>query len=359
VKLTKTRPHRRPLAPQAGLPPGTLVYTGEQRVERVKIDVIDYDKEHIREVEAKTVEECFPFRETPTVTWLNVTGLHDVELVEKLGQQFDIHPLVLEDVVHTGQRPKVDDFETYAFIVMNTLHRDEKTGHIDTEQLSIILGSNYVISFQEIQEDPFENVRDRLRQDKGRIRGMGPDYLAYALMDAIVDNYFSILEGVGDQIEEMGATAVSDPTPEALGDIQSLKRTLYHLRSTVWPLREVISALERGESKLITKSTVVYLRDVYDHTIQVVEMVETFRDMASGMFDTYLSSVSNRMNEVMKVLTIIATIFIPITFVAGVYGMNFHHMPELATRWGYPAVLLVMLSIALSMVFYFKRKRWL
>jgi magnesium transporter len=344
---------------QAGLPPGTLVYTGEQRVEKVRIDVLDYDEQNIREVEAKSVEECLPFKDTPTVTWMNVTGLHDVEVIEKLGLQFDIHPLVLEDVVHTGQRPKFDDFGDYLFLVLNTLHTNEGTTEIATEQISLIVGPNYVISFQEMPEDPFESVRDRLRQSKGRIRESGSDYLAYALMDAVVDHYFSILEALGDRIEDMGVEAVNDPTPKTLHDVQRLKSTLNRLRRSIWPLREVISGLERGDSKLIAKATIVYLRDVYDHTIQVVEMVETFRDMASGMFDTYLSSVSNRMNEVMKVLTIIATIFIPVTFVAGVYGMNFHHMPELAWRWAYPAVLLIMLAIALWMVFYFKRKGWL
>ncbi|MBN2564775.1 MAG: magnesium/cobalt transporter CorA [Candidatus Eisenbacteria bacterium] len=344
---------------QAGLPPGTLVYTGEQRVEKVRIDVIDYDGQRIQEIEAKSVDECLPFKDTPTVTWMNVTGLHDIAVVETLGNRYGIHPLVLEDIVHTGQRPKFDDFGDYLFLVLNTLHRNEDTGEIQTEQISLILGANYVISFQEVPEDPFENVRDRLRQDKGRIRKSGPDYLAYALMDAIVDHYFAILEALGDRIEDMGVEAVNDPTPNTLHDIQGLKRTLNHLRRTIWPLREVISALERGESKLVAKATGVYLRDVYDHTIQVVEMVETFRDMASGMFDTYLSSVSNRMNEVMKVLTIIATIFIPVTFVAGVYGMNFSHMPELAWPWAYPAVLLLMLAIGLWMVFYFKRKGWL
>jgi magnesium transporter len=350
---------RRRSAKEAGLPPGTLIYTGEQRVERVRIDMIDYDQANMQEMEATSVDACIPFKATPTVTWMNVTGLHDLTLVEKLGEGYNIHPLVLEDVVHTGQRPKLDDFGEYIFLVMNTLHRNENTWEIRTEQISLILGPNYVISFQEVPEDPFDSVRERLRQSKGRIRRMGSDYLAYALIDAIVDHYFSILESLGDQIEGMSTKAVNDPTPETLRDIQDLKRTLNHLRRTIWPLREVVNALNRGESELVSESTGVYLRDVYDHTIQVVEMVETFRDIASGMFDTYLSGVSNRMNEVMKVLTIIATIFIPVTFVAGVYGMNFQRMPELSQPWGYPAALCVMLVIAVGMLFYFRRKRWL
>ena len=359
MKLLKPSILKTLAAKEAGLPPGTLVYTGQQRVESVRIDVIDYDQADLREIQVESVDECLPFKDTPTVTWMNVTGLHDISLIEKLGQQYDIHPLVMEDVVHTGQRPKYDDFGSYLFFVLNTLHSGEEAGQIRTEQISLILGPNFVISFQEIPEDPFENVRERLRKSKGRIRGMGSDYLAYALMDAIVDHYFAILETLGEQIEEMGAKAVDDPSPDTLHAVQGLKRTLNHLRRSIWPLREVVSALERGESNLIADSTGIYLRDVYDHTIQVVETVETFRDMASGMFDTYLSSVSNRMNEVMKVLTIIATIFIPITFVAGVYGMNFQNMPELARPWGYPAALGVMLIIAVGMLVYFRRKRWL
>jgi magnesium transporter len=359
VKKIGTLARRKRPLKQAGLPPGTLVYTGEQRVEHASLSVIDYDQSELRELEVESAEECGTFRDSPTVTWMNVTGLHDIGLIEDLGQRFDIHPLVLEDVVHTDQRPKSDDYGHYIFLVLKTLHRDEGDGDIRIEQISLVLGDGYVISFQEIPEDPFESVRVRLRQSKGRIRGAGADYLAYALIDAVVDHYFAVLEAIGDQIESMSARVVNDPSPEALHEIQGLKRMLSNLRRSIWPLREVIGALNRGESELVCESTGVYLRDVYDHTIQVVDMVETFRDMASGMFDTYLSSVSNRMNEVMKVLTIIATIFIPVTFVAGVYGMNFQRMPELSQPWGYPAALIVMLAIGLGMVSYFRRKRWL
>jgi magnesium transporter len=290
---------------------------------------------------------------------MNVTGLHDVELIRQLGERFDLHPLVLEDVVSTGQRPKFEDFGSYVFMVLKTLHGGEELGHVRTEQISIILGPNFVISFQEIEEDPFGHVRERIRSGRGRIRTMGPDYLAYALVDAIVDHYFVVLEKLGDAIEVLGEETVSDPTPSTLHTIQGLKRELSNLRRSVWPLREVVSGFQRGESNMLSERTEVYLRDVYDHTIQVVETIEAYRDIVSGMFDTYLSSVSNRMNEVMKVLTIIATIFIPVTFVAGVYGMNFQRMPELAWPWSYPAALLLMLAIALVMIAYFRRKRWL
>jgi magnesium transporter len=344
---------------KAGLPPGTLIYVGDRRVDQVKIEIIDYDADHVTEVEPKTVEECLSFKESPTVTWLNVIGLHDTAVIEKLGERFGLHPLLLEDILSTEQRPKYEDFGTHIFIVLRMLRYKDEAHSIESEQVSLILGPNFVISFQEIKEDPFDPIRERIRSGKGRIRGAGADYLAYALMDAVVDNYFVILEKVGDAIEVLGEAAVSDPTSKTLHTIQVLKRELGHLRRSIWPIREVVSGLERGGSALIADSTGIYLRDVYDHTVQVMETVESFRDMVSGMFDTYLSSVSNRMNEVMKVLTIIATIFIPITFVAGVYGMNFRHMPELTLRWAYPAVLLLMLVVALSMVAYFRRRKWL
>jgi len=239
------------------------------------------------------------------------------------------------------------------------LYYDEEKHDITAEQVSIILGSNFVISFQEQEGDVFKFIRERIRNGKGRIRKVGSDYLAYALVDAIVDNYFIILEKLGEKIEEMEEELVTNPTPETLQTIHHLKREMIFLRKSVWPLREVISALERGEPTLIHESTGIYLRDLYDHTIQVIDSIETFRDMVSGMLDIYLSSISNRMNEVMKVLTIIATIFIPLTFIAGIYGMNFQYMPELGWHWGYPAVWFVICAIFIVMLVYFKRKRWM
>jgi magnesium transporter len=343
----------------AGLPPGTLVFTGEQRLENVTIQVIDYDEEKFQIIDAKTVDECLPFKDTPTVTWMNIAGLHDVAIMEKLGEHFGFHSLLLEDILNTSQRPKYEDFEEYAFLVIKLPHHDVETDEVRMEQISIVLAANFVVSFQEVPADPFEKIRERIRTAKGRIRKAGSDYLAYALLDAVVDHYFVILESLGDRVEVLGEETVSDPTPRTLHTIQTLKRELANLRRSIWPLREVVGSLARGESPLVKKSTEIYLRDVYDHTIQVVETIETFRDMVSGMFDTYLSSVSNRMNEIMKVLTIIATIFIPITFVAGVYGMNFQHMPELSRPWGYPAALGVMLAVCIAMLAYFRRKRWL
>jgi magnesium transporter len=347
------------LSKKIGLSPGTLVHIGKKKVEKVRITILDYDEAQFQEKEAKTIEECFPFKEKPTVTWINIDGIHDVEVIEKIGKHFDVHPLVLEDILNTGQRPKMEDFDDYIFVVLKMLYFDEEDDEIKAEQISLILGSNFVISFQERQGDIFNPLRERIRNGKGRSRKMGSDYLAYALVDSIVDNYFMVLEKLGEKIEDIEEELVSNPTPETLQTIHNLKREMIFLRKSIWPLREVVNSLERGESSLIKESTGIYLRDVYDHTIQVIDTIETFRDMLSGMLDIYLSSISNRMNQVMKVLTIIATIFIPLTFVAGIYGMNFHFMPELQWRWAYFVVLFAMAIIAIGMVIYFRRKRWL
>jgi magnesium transporter len=342
-----------------GLPPGTPVFVGEKKIEKAKITIIDYDEKQFQEKEAETIEECFPFKDTPTVTWINVDGVHQLDIIEKIGSHFELHPLILEDIMNTEQRPKMEDFERYIYIVLKMLDYDEKENETKIEQVSLILGENFVISFQETEGDIFDHIRERIRNGKGRIRKMGADYLGYALLDAIVDKYFIILERLGGQIEDIEEELVSNPKPEILHEIHRLKREMIFLRKSIWPLREVINILERGESSLIQKSTLIYLRDVYDHTIQVIDQVETFRDMVSGMHDTYLSVVSNRMNEVMKVLTIIATIFIPLTFIAGIYGMNFKFMPELEWRWAYFVVWSVIVIIAIFMLIYFRRKKWL
>ena len=344
---------------KAGLPPGTLVHIGEQKAEQVRITVIDYDEARFQEEEIETVEECFLFKDKPTVTWINVDGIHEIEVLELLGDCFGLHPLVLEDILNTDQRPKLEDFGDYLFVVLKTFSYNDQSDEVESEQISLVLGPSFVMSFQERAGDVFNPIRERIRSNKGRIRRMGADYLAYSLLDSIVDSYFIVLEQVGEQVEFLEEELVTNPTPETLQTIHNLKREMIFLRKSVWPLREVIGALERGESSLIREPTWIYLRDVYDHTIQVIDTIETFRDMISGMLDIYLSSVSNRMNEVMKVLTIIATIFIPLTLVAGIYGMNFQYMPELGWRWGYPVVWLVMLAIGVVMLVYFRRKKWL
>jgi magnesium transporter len=343
---------------KTGLPPGALVHIGEKRAEEVKITIIDYDETHFQESEAKTTGDCLPLKDSPIVRWINVDGLHQVEVLEQLGDCFGLHPLVLEDILNTGQRPKMEDFGDYIFVVLKVLYDDRSNG-ITTEQISIVLGSSFVVSFQEVEGDVFDPIRERIRSGRGHIRKMGADYLAYALLDSVVDNYFVVLEQLGEKIEFLEEELVTNPTTDTLQIIHDLKSEMVFLRKSVWPLREIISGLERGESALIQESTGIYLRDVYDHTIQVIDTVETFRDIISGMLDIYLSSVSNRMNEVMKVLTIIATIFIPLTLIAGIYGMNFQYMPELGWRWGYPMVWLAMLVIGAIMLVYFRRRRWL
>jgi len=342
-----------------GLPPGAIVHIGEKKVEKARISIIDYDETQFQEKEAKTVEECFPFKDRPTVTWINIDGLHQLGIIEKLGKYFSIHPLILEDIVNTGQRPKVEDLEYYIFIVLKMLYYDDEHDEIKSEQVSLVLGPNFVISFQESEGDVFNPIRERIRNAKGRIRKMASDYLLHALIDAVVDNYFIILEKLGEKIESLEEELVKNPTTQTLQQIHSLKGELIFLRKSVWPLREAISALERGESSLIQTTTLIYLRDVYDHTIQVIDTVETYRDIVSGMLDTYLSSISNRMNEIMKVLTIIATIFIPLTFIAGIYGMNFKYMPEIEWHWGYFTILIIMAVIVFSMILYFRKKKWI
>ena len=344
---------------KAGLPPGTLVHIGERKAKDLKITLIDYDEVHFQEREIEKIEECFVFRDRQTVTWINVDGLHQVEILEKLGECYGFHPLMLEDILNTDQRPKMEDYGDYIYIVLKMLSQSNKNNGIMTEQISLIMGSNFVISFQETEGDIFDPIRERIRNGKGRIRKMMADYLAYSLLDSIVDNYFIIMEKLGEKIEFLEEELVTRPTTETLKTIHQLKREMIFLRRAVWPLREVVSGLERGESLLMKESTRIYLRDVYDHTIQVIDTIETFRDMVSGMLDIYLSSISNRLNAVMKVLTIIATIFMPLTFIAGIYGMNFKYMPELEWYWGYPAVWLVVVLVGVSMLIYFKKKRWL
>ena len=342
---------------KTGQPPGTLIHVGERKAEEITISVARYDATRLEERRVEQISECLPPVDETLLTWINVVGLHDPAILEDMGQCFGFHPLVLEDILNTEQRPKMEDFGDYVFIVLKMITPNEE-GELEPEQVSLILGPRYVISFQERQADDFQPVRQRL-QSGGRLRRMGADYLAYSLLDTIVDRYFDTLEGVGEQMETLEEELLAQPTPKTLQQIHRLKQSTILLRRSVWPLREVIGALERGETPLVQDATQLYLRDLYDHTIQVMDSIETYRDMLSGMLDIYLSTISNTMNSVMKVLTIIGTIFIPLTFVAGIYGMNFQYMPELSWRWAYPLVWLIMLAVATVMVIFFRRKRWL
>ncbi len=348
-----------------GQAPGTLLYQGNHGSADVRITIFDYDEKDLVEKTAASVEECVPFKDRPTVTWINVDGIHNIEILEKFNACYLVHHLVLEDILDINQRPKADDFGEYIFIVAKMLMYDEGKDDIIEEQVSFILGKNFLITFQDGKAgDVFDVIRERIRGNKGKIRKMGPDYLAYALLDAIVDNYFVILEKIGEKIETVEAAVVARPAPKTLHAINKLKRELIFLRKVIWPMREVANIASRMESGLIRENVLVYYRDIYDQTMHAIDTVEAFRDSVSGILDIYLSSVSYRLNEVMKVLTVIATIFMPLTFIAGIYGMNFNtavsraNMPELNWPFGYLFVLSIMLLVALGMLAYFKRKKW-
>jgi len=345
-------------AKQIGLAPGSLVYVGEQKMDRAVLTFYDYDPERLTVCRDIGIEECTGLRETKSVSWINLDGIHDVALVEKLGQAFDLHPLALEDILNTQHRPKLEEFEGYTLIIVKMLSFDPEQDRIDTEQVSLVMGPQFVLSFQERSGDVFDALRERLNRSNGKIRLRGTDYLVYAILDSIVDSYYHVMERLGDRLAELEVQLTEDPDQQALNQIHHFKRELVSLRKAVWPLREVISVLQREDTQLVDASTSLFLRDLYDHTIQVIDTVEIFFDTVAGLLDLYLSSISNKMNEVMKVLTIIATIFIPLTFIAGVYGMNFENMPELHWRYGYVMVWGVMLVSLLGMVWFLRRKKW-
>jgi len=349
---------------KAGLPPGTPVYVGKKRTEKVVLTLIDYNREEFVRKALSTVDEMAPYRTTPGVSWINIEGLHESDIIEKIGGIFGIHPLVVEDILNTDQRPKMDIHDDYIFIVLKMHNMDDETGVVEVEQISMVLGNAFVLTFQEQPGDIFDPVRLRIAENRGRIRKSGPDYLAYALLDAMVDSYFSILQSLGDDIEDLEDELLANPTSATLSRIHFLKREMAYLRKSVWPLRELINILKRQESELIQDSTVIYLNDLYDHTIQVIDTVETLKDILAGVLDIYLSSISNRMNEIMKVLTVFAAIFIPMTLIAGIYGMNFDtgsspfNMPELKWHFGYPFALGLMAAIGIVLFIYFKKKDW-
>lgn len=342
---------------KTGLTPGTVMFTGAQKVDAVTVDVIHYDRDAMTEQHGLGLEDALSAVGPGSVTWLNVNGLHETDVIERIGERWGLHPLTLEDVASVGQRPKLELFDDYLFVVLRMLAFEND--HLADEQLSLILGRNIVITFQERPGDVFEPLRERIRQAKGRIRSMGADYLAYALLDIVVDNYFVVLEHYSDALEAIEGDVYADPQPAVMERISSLKREALHVRKAVWPVRELMSALLRDESELFSRPVQTFLRDAYDHVIQAIDTLETLREILGSLQDSYLSSLSFRMNEVMKVLTMIATIFIPLTFLAGIYGMNFERMPELGWPWAYPALLGLMLVVTAGMVYYFRRKRWL
>jgi magnesium transporter len=346
-----------------GTAPGTLHPPAERRVAETAITVHAYTPDGCTVDKVRSVADLERWCHHEGVVWVDVVGLHDLALVQEVGERFGLHPLALEDAVNLGQRPKADVYGEHLFVVLRL--PDLVGGDIATEQLSLFFSARFVITFQEIAGDPFAGVRDRLCEGRGRLRRQGGDYLAYALLDAVVDHYFPILETLGERLEDLEERVIAAPTPDAVSEIHRLRRDLLLLRRAAWPQREVVSRLERDDSGVVTADTKVYLRDLYDHAIQILDLVESYRELAAGLLDVYLSSLSNRMNEVMKVLTIIATIFIPLGFIAGVYGMNFDraaspwNMPELGWAFGYPMALGLMAAVGFALLAWFWRKGWL
>jgi magnesium transporter len=358
--MTQKLFHR--MSQKTGMVPGTLVHVGERPTHPVRITVMDYGPDGCREHEAGSVEECLRYRASDSVTWINVDGVHQAGVIQGFGDTFDLHPLLLEDVMHTEQRPKAELFDEHVYVVLRMLYDPDEADdeiEVESEQISIVLGPGWVLTFQEEAGDIFDPVRERIRRGKGRVRKMGADYLAYSLIDVVVDKYFSVLERFGDHLEHLDAKLLDSPDEDVLFEIRDVKRAMIQVRRTVWPVRDALNVLLRGESRLFKKATLVYLRDVYDHTVQVVDMTETMRELMGGMMDLYMTTLSNRTNDIMKVLTIMASIFIPLTFIAGVYGMNFANMPELHWAYGYWYVWGIMLAVGVVLVVYFKRRRWL
>lgn len=351
---------RRPKSTKAlNQAPGTVTYVGTKEEAETTLEVIDYNGKNYDRFTSKNPEDAFKFEEENNVTWVNIDGLSNTKEIIKVGQYYELHPLIIEDIVNTNQRPKIDEYQDYFFIVAKMLYFKEN-GQLENEHISIVLGKNYVITFQEAGGDVFDGVRERLAKGKGRIRSRGADYLVFALLDAIVDHYFIVIEEMGDRIEYLEEQLFnSQPSDDITQEIQALKKTMLRIRRAVYPLREVVSRLEKVDGGLIEETTVNYIRDLYDHILQVSENIEIYREMSWGLMDMYMTTISHRMNEVMKVLTIMASIFIPLTFIAGVYGMNFEYMPELSEPYAYPILLLIMAILVVGMILYFKRKRWL
>lgn len=351
--------NRHRVSQKKGMPPGSLIHVGEKKTAGTKLTLFIYDAEGLNEYSADSTGDILRRIDPGKVNWINVSGLSRTEIIGELGERFHLHPLTLEDILHTGQRPKQEDHEDYLYLVLKILFPDGETDKVQYEQVSFILGENYVVSFLESDRDVFDPVRERLRTQKGKVRTLKADYLLYTLIDSIVDHYYVIIEMIGDEIESTEEELITRPSPDVLKRIHGLRTEMLYLRRSIWPLREVIGSLERSETPLIREGIGIYLRDIYDHTVQAVDTIEMYRDIVSGMLDTYLSSLSNRMNEIMKVLTIFSTIFIPLTFLVGVYGMNFENMPELKWHWGYPTLWVIMIGIGLVMMHFFRKKRWI
>jgi magnesium transporter len=343
---------------KAGLAPGTIAYVGDTPQFDAVIDIIEYDEKSVSFKAGVDVSEIDSPEKLERLRWINITGIHDVSLIEKIGKIMNLHSLVLEDIAHANQRAKLDEFDDYIYVAAQMITYDSEVHQINTEQLSIVLHGNTLISFQEKPGDLFNDIRERIQQNIGKLRRSGLDYLLYALLDTIVDHYFTVIEKIGDDLDSFESHLLEGKLGIKIHELHSLKRELVHLRKAVWPMRELIGLISKSNTIQAQSNTVVYFRDVYDHCVRAIETLESYREMSSGLVDMYHSFISNKMNNVMKTLTIISTIFIPLTFIVGVYGMNFQHMPELATSYGYPTVWAIMIILSLGMIVYFKQKDW-
>ncbi len=344
---------------KAGLPPGTLTYLGVKPEHDIKISMIDYDESHL---EMKVIEELnvLPkYHAKSTVSWINLDGVHNLDLITEIGKIFTIHPLMLEDIANTSHRPKLEEQDEHIFFTLKMLFYDDSSSELSSEQVSMVLGKNYLISFQEYEADIFDQVRERIRSGSGRIRGRGADYLVYALVDAVVDSYFEIIEKLEAQVDLLEDRIQFEPDKSDFHQIMKLKKEFANIKRYISPLREALGFFEKSESELIDVRTKYFFRDVFDHILLASDSLEASRDRLSIILDTFNSTIGNRMNQVMKTLTIISTIFIPLTFIAGLYGMNFHYMPELQWKWAYPAVLGLMGVILIGMIIYLKKRKWM
>lgn len=346
-------------SPPIGLPPGSLVYTGQVDTEKIHLSIIEYTEEKIIEKDNVSIDECLEYLGSPSMTWIQVYGVSNPAMIATIGKHLKFHPLVLEDILSTGQRSKLDIYQDQVFIVVRLLQYDKLTKELKDEQVSIVFGPNYLVSFLEHNEDIFRPIKERLSQGSNRMRKQGSDYLAYTLLDTIVDDYFSVLEQVDANLDHLEEELVHFPKPATLQQIQYIKRDMIVLRKTIWPMRDVVNRFLRLENPLVSPTTQLYLHDVYDHTVQTIDIIEGFRDVVAGMLDVYLSNINIRTNDIMKVLTIVSTIFVPLTFITSLYGMNFEFMPELHSKIAYPLVLSLMAGIAFGMLIYFRRKHWI
>ena len=357
--INKKKSKHTTLADTIGLRPGELIHVGEKKVDRIKVELFEYDEKNLLENNDATIEECLESKNKPNVSWINIVGIHDPKIIERVGNEFLLHKLHQANIMNTELRPSIEIAEEYIHLMLKMPHFNAKKGKIELEQISFIIAEHHLLTFQEIEEDFFDKIRKRLRDNVGTVRKRNADYLAYTLLDAIVDSYFLVLEQIGDITENLEEELMSNPGPNTLQTLQLLKRQMILLRKSIWPAREVIDSLHRSHSDLIDEETKTYLRDSYNHIVQVIDTIEGLRDVVGGMLDTYLSSVSNKMNEVMKTLTIIASIFIPITFIAGVYGTNFEYIPELAWEGSYFTMIGVMVIIVIIMMAWFRKRQWL